>query len=296
MSFDKGRIQGFGSDGCTSKIWRCPAGHMLQPWTAQPGACDSCHAKVDKGDVVMDCRQCNWYLCKACHPHEQEQDDSWYGMFNSFVDAATHEVTEITQELHEMAQEAETYVTEMMDSVSCVPTNTDQFGRDEIDLSVNQEKAASSAPKGKGKGKYNGKGKDNGKGKKQEAPAASPDTVDEETAAGAKEGDAEADTEGAAAGVAEAPKPKHHEDLMDFGQHDLLDLDLQAPPAPAAAAAMDNLLDIDIMDPVTTWAKVGGASDELLDLSGAPGPTLLHTTGAGIPKIAPPAAPAISVA
>lgn len=44
----------------------CPAGHKLQPHTAQGGTCDKCNGKVVLGDQVMDCRRCNWYLCKMC--------------------------------------------------------------------------------------------------------------------------------------------------------------------------------------------------------------------------------------
>merc|ERR550514_425677 len=50
---------------------QCPEGHSLQPAAAAPGKCDKCERKVHKGEMVMDCRQCNWYLCKACQPITQ---------------------------------------------------------------------------------------------------------------------------------------------------------------------------------------------------------------------------------
>jgi len=46
----------------------CPSGHALQPMAAEAGSCDGCKKPVHAGQQVMDCRQCNWYLCQACRP------------------------------------------------------------------------------------------------------------------------------------------------------------------------------------------------------------------------------------
>ena len=47
----------------------CPKGHRLVPYTTKgSGSCDGCGARLSKGDQVMDCGRCNWYLCDACLP------------------------------------------------------------------------------------------------------------------------------------------------------------------------------------------------------------------------------------
>merc|ERR1719450_755253 len=47
---------------------QCPQGHALQRAKAAAGACDGCGRFVVAGEPVMDCRDCNWYLCTTCHP------------------------------------------------------------------------------------------------------------------------------------------------------------------------------------------------------------------------------------
>lgn len=43
-------------------------GHTLKYARAPQGTCDGCLAKVSKGALVSDCRECNWYLCTSCTP------------------------------------------------------------------------------------------------------------------------------------------------------------------------------------------------------------------------------------
>jgi len=50
-----------------SEAQQCPGGHPLQPWAAAAGCCDGCNRPVHRGQMVMDCRSCNWYLCSMCH-------------------------------------------------------------------------------------------------------------------------------------------------------------------------------------------------------------------------------------
>jgi hypothetical protein len=45
----------------------CPNGHSLKDYTTVGGWCDGCLKPLVRGDRVMDCRACNWYLCRACH-------------------------------------------------------------------------------------------------------------------------------------------------------------------------------------------------------------------------------------
>jgi hypothetical protein len=44
----------------------CRKGHALQTAAAMAGSCDGCEKPVLKGELVMDCRQCNFYMCKNC--------------------------------------------------------------------------------------------------------------------------------------------------------------------------------------------------------------------------------------
>jgi len=49
-----------------AKRLQCPAGHSLQAGCPGAGICDGCRGKVQDGEQVMDCRRCNFYLCKSC--------------------------------------------------------------------------------------------------------------------------------------------------------------------------------------------------------------------------------------
>lgn len=46
----------------------CPAGHVLKYAHATDGTCDGCRSKVSEGQLVSDCRECNFYLCTTCTP------------------------------------------------------------------------------------------------------------------------------------------------------------------------------------------------------------------------------------
>jgi len=136
MPLDKSRIQGFGHDGGKSaekeswfgqesKEWKCPKGHVLTPWCAKPGWCDGCGSKINTGDPVMDCRQCNYYLCRTCAPEEAESSSLW-GSIPSFADMGAHPAVSsaldnvalsigdvldaATQDLSEMAGDLKSFV------------------------------------------------------------------------------------------------------------------------------------------------------------------------------------------
>eukprot|EP00930_Biecheleria_cincta_P033289 TRINITY_DN23053_c0_g1_i1.p1 TRINITY_DN23053_c0_g1~~TRINITY_DN23053_c0_g1_i1.p1 ORF type:complete len:587 (-),score=91.47 TRINITY_DN23053_c0_g1_i1:297-2057(-) len=93
MPLDRSRIQGFGSEEpSSSSFWgssevkadkrKCPAGHELVLWEAKPGWCDGCGSKIKTGQPVMDCRKCNYYLCKSCAPQDgagEEEGSSFWG-------------------------------------------------------------------------------------------------------------------------------------------------------------------------------------------------------------------------
>ena len=52
----------------STKTTSCPQGHMLTLWRAGPGQCDQCFRKVQRGEHVMDCRACEFFLCSECRP------------------------------------------------------------------------------------------------------------------------------------------------------------------------------------------------------------------------------------
>mmetsp|Transcript_89560 Transcript_89560/g.253846 ORF Transcript_89560/g.253846 Transcript_89560/m.253846 type:complete len:551 (-) Transcript_89560:77-1729(-) len=57
------------------KVTQCPQGHQLQPWAAHAGTCDGCFRRIRTGEKVMDCRECDWYLCESCHSVDKEDPE-----------------------------------------------------------------------------------------------------------------------------------------------------------------------------------------------------------------------------
>lgn len=66
-----------------AKINDCPNGHVLQVWIARAGTCDGCGRAVYHGEKVMDCRNCNWYLCDDCRPQGELPDYTLWSAFTS---------------------------------------------------------------------------------------------------------------------------------------------------------------------------------------------------------------------
>mmetsp|Transcript_18403 Transcript_18403/g.35486 ORF Transcript_18403/g.35486 Transcript_18403/m.35486 type:complete len:540 (-) Transcript_18403:61-1680(-) len=62
--FERAPMGGAPRDQCFQFV--CRAGHAMQPWRAEAGTCDGCGDRIKDGQVVMDCRPCDWYLCGAC--------------------------------------------------------------------------------------------------------------------------------------------------------------------------------------------------------------------------------------
>jgi len=50
----------------------CAEGHGLQLTKARHGKCAQCLKRFRRGVPVMECETCRWYLCEACHPHEEK--------------------------------------------------------------------------------------------------------------------------------------------------------------------------------------------------------------------------------
>mmetsp|Transcript_99479 Transcript_99479/g.252702 ORF Transcript_99479/g.252702 Transcript_99479/m.252702 type:complete len:347 (-) Transcript_99479:70-1110(-) len=294
---DKTRIQGFGSDGSTTKTWRCPAGHMLCPLKAEKGKCDGCKRQVVKGDTVMDCRACNWYLCQDCHPQEKQGEDWLWGSISYFVEQATQELAEISTEVGEMAGEFENFCSDAFKQGGCSVTDGKQFDREEMRFGGKEPR--SSAPEKPQKKAAAKKSQD----KKRSAANAKPERARQQDDGAAS--DEEAYTaEARARGTAQAAKrngktaaepedaapeyppaaeqvkkaqPPPPEDLLDIGQNDLLDIDSE-PAAAAAPARSPKAPPVDFFHaaPVANMSAFGaitkGAEPDLLDIDfgGAP--------------------------
>jgi hypothetical protein len=48
----------------------CPKGHTLAMHTTEDGlgTCDGCNRKLESGTTVMDCTECDYFLCDQCDP------------------------------------------------------------------------------------------------------------------------------------------------------------------------------------------------------------------------------------
>mmetsp|Transcript_145591 Transcript_145591/g.405741 ORF Transcript_145591/g.405741 Transcript_145591/m.405741 type:complete len:277 (+) Transcript_145591:84-914(+) len=232
MPVDPSRILGFGSDGSVAKVWRCPGGHLLQPWTAMAGTCDRCCRPVEAGEHVMDCRQCNWYLCEDCHPQEHEQGDgTLWGSVSSFLGAATREVKGVAtgvetfmSGLSEQLQDMTEQLQDMKDKISCQPVSNSQLAAEEIEvrpLSLQEER---SDEEGHG-GAFEESGRHHRKAVSQAVRR--PSTRACEQIAN------DSEVAGSATQKPSQPeKPQEPKDLIDIGQSDLLDLNSPAPPRP----------------------------------------------------------------
>lgn len=259
MPLDQSRIQGFGSDGATKKIWQCPAGHMLQPSKAKPGKCDGCKKRVPKDDCVMDCRQCNWYLCQECHPQEKQEEEDWFwGSLSYIVQQAQQEVNEVAEEISVMAGDFECFIADAFATGGCTVTDGKQFEKDEIRFGDGQsaamagpaDKKIAKKPKDKEKKRPKGISSDN----YVRGPEANKAEPAESSAPAASAPSAAPERPAPPQPAQSAPPPPPH-DLLDIGQDDLLDIDLDpaassgaaqvsaplpampAPPAPAASLA-----------------------------------------------------------
>uniref|UniRef100_A0A7S0B0R2 Uncharacterized protein n=1 Tax=Pyrodinium bahamense TaxID=73915 RepID=A0A7S0B0R2_9DINO len=47
---------------------QCPAGHTLHCTAVGAGHCDQCERGVFDGELAVNCRKCDWYLCTTCSP------------------------------------------------------------------------------------------------------------------------------------------------------------------------------------------------------------------------------------
>lgn len=319
MVVDTSRITGFGSDGSKTKTWTCSKGHLLQPCKATPGLCDGCSAKICKGDSVMDCRQCNFYLCEACHPQENKQEDWFWGPLSYFADVAAQEITEIATVMKDIGGEFEEFASDMSPFAACMAPEVDKTGDIEFPsggdrrdkTAINRERPAQ-------------------RKECEERAALAFSTSSSGSDCDGNDFSSNAVMLKKGRGVQRDVPPGQHkehakqsepakrvpqqpgmvEDLMDIGQHDLLDLDVAFIPAatsgiqqpvssghrifvaePAQFASFDDLfVGADLPAPK---ADVAHSLDLFLDLGGA------QATGTAESKrvlgLAPPPPPATSL-
>jgi len=208
---NKDSITGFGSDGAQVKCWKCPKDHMLQPWiSAGVGSCDGCHQKVYDGERVMDCRRCNWYLCERCHP--QEHDSSIWGSIASAFDTAAQDMSSFSDNFHAEIGAVMSVLT------TCSAPDKEAMEFDEIDFYKH----------GKAEADTNGAAPGEAPGSKAGCNAES-------------EHDDNGSEDCQTATPEEPVEARVPEDLIEIGQHDLLDLSDPVPAPTADPADADAL-------------------------------------------------------
>lgn len=305
---DKARITGFGSNGA-KKTWTCPSGHMLQPWKAVPGSCDGCGSKIHKGDCVMDCRQCNYYLCGTCHPQEREQEDWFWGSLDYLAKATTQEMGEIASEFNEMAGDFETFMADMSPFSMCDAPQVEK--KDELSIGQLDKKDTSKGSPYK-KVKQNRPeeeevvpasrtgGSDESQGKKEQRKKGVRAKSKEAPAPPAEEAPAPSTGEAKLAEEEEfvAKAARSMEDLLDIGQFDLLDLDVEPTPMErqqhldgVAVVLPDLLMDLDASFAAVSPAELSFATFSAPELAAsAAGPTAFSAPALNW-GLAPPPAP-----
>mmetsp|Transcript_149977 Transcript_149977/g.381231 ORF Transcript_149977/g.381231 Transcript_149977/m.381231 type:complete len:237 (-) Transcript_149977:306-1016(-) len=228
IELDKSRIQGFGSDGC------CPESHFLKPTRASSTRCDGCNLRLQQGEVVMACEQCNYFLCQTCHPQQQEKPDWFWGSMSYMIGVACEEVTDAATEFKQVAGNLETFMSKLSLTASCT-MDTQQLASEETIIeprAVLLRDFDDTPPRTSEKG-----------------TACPPTTAQGSRSKGlVLEAEAEAE-ETMPSSQAAVPTPQPMEDLLDIGQDDdLLDFSSESdgpvatgdqmleprPPQPAA--------------------------------------------------------------
>ena len=59
-------IVSFGDADVETTSLECKNGHVLRPFVTGGGRCDHCDTWKLKGEGVLACRECNWWLCETC--------------------------------------------------------------------------------------------------------------------------------------------------------------------------------------------------------------------------------------
>merc|ERR1711963_1350202 len=188
-------------------------GHFLQPWRSQgAGSCDKCHCEVPDGEWVMDCRQCNWYLCELCHPQERERDRSFWNAIASALDTAAQDVSHMRSDLN-------TEIGAILNMVTChAPDKNDELLAEiEVIKPKKEKENKNSSPTGLVDGR-------------------SADNIESENES--------LDSHAVASNEDVETEPMATKNLIEFEPDDLVDL---SNPESAPAQA-NNLIDIDIFD------------------------------------------------
>jgi len=73
----------------------CPSGHTLKRLNIGyvPGTCDGCKERMKPKAWVMDCRECNYYLCQWCCPLEGQEAPST--ILTSLTKKAAQEIEDL---------------------------------------------------------------------------------------------------------------------------------------------------------------------------------------------------------
>lgn len=243
-SLDKSRIQGFGSD-CSSHVWSCPAGHLLMRSSARNGKCDRCYRSIVEGEAVMDCRRCDWYVCKDCHPPawSDDEDDSLWGTFSLFMDVASREVARGATEVEAFVSEMQQQLADATAKISCQPTTKAQLAMDDTEILPLAGQQAWNDDEDGGKARPSAaEGQRTPRCKTARPESRSPPVAAVVEDAGKEAADAEEERP--------APPAQWREptDLIDLGEESLLDAAPAAPAARGAAGSAASQKLVDLLD------------------------------------------------
>jgi len=84
----------------------------------------------------MDCRHCNWSICRECHPPacQEEEDSSVWGAFSLLVDAATREMAGVATEVETFVSGLKGQLSDAKEKMSCQPASKSQLALEEVEI------------------------------------------------------------------------------------------------------------------------------------------------------------------
>jgi len=121
----------------------CPRNHELVQYTAIGGSCDVCNRIVFVGQQVMDCRECNWYMCARCARTNgftltpQQPNQSLYNLMNQMFPqtSATAQTELYTFDVPLNGQGFDEFVTQLTQTLNQIaPT-----GQEDVVISPTEE-------------------------------------------------------------------------------------------------------------------------------------------------------------
>jgi len=171
----------------------------------------------------MACGQCNWYLCETCYPQQKEREDWFWGSVSYLVGVVCEEVTDAAAEFKQVGEDLEAYVSRMSLTSACM-ADVSQLTSEEVDFGpttvVVEADSIDAEPQVREKG--------------EPCMATVRHGLRSKGILAVSEASAKAEATLPSLLAPAAPLPAALEDLVDIGQNDLLDIDIDIEPTAAA--------------------------------------------------------------